>query len=136
VNLRDLHDIVEDWFNESGLNHQIVFPLNMEEGGQSALEKLDQHETRISFHITLDQDSDSDILFSILYAQSIELSIEDDPQTISYNDFDYSDFIDYCSDALSAIDTSATFEFDHIGGDVDSNTEYIDFYFTINYLEE
>jgi hypothetical protein len=135
VEIAQLQEIVQVWFDESGLTESVF------QAGFSGLDNINESD-KICYVITLTKDSDTEILFNILYARSITLETIElehtSEQQIQYEDYDYSDFIGNASDALVNNTDLAeyVFEFDHVGGDSGDNKIYVDLYFKINPKDE
>jgi hypothetical protein len=135
VEISDLHDVVQEWFDNCGLN------CTMFDAHFADFDAAD-HPAKVDYDISLVKDSDAAALFNILYARDITVEVDDPYEEesdshIEYDDFDYSDFIDFAANALeeNPVFKDCNIEFDRVGGDINEGDEWTDLYFKIKYPE-
>lgn len=90
------------------------------------------------FSLKFEKNSDTSLLFNVLYARSIQSQLVDDIDEtyIEYSDFDYESIFYVIETAISEIDPNVEISFDHTGGDVNSDIEYLDLYYHFKYDSE
>jgi hypothetical protein len=86
------------------------------------------------FSITLYKNSNAETLFNIMFARAITLlNVSNYEETIDYiidyEDYDYSAITDFIDQTIMHIAPDYDFSFDHIGGETQSDKEFLDLYY-------
>jgi hypothetical protein len=118
-------DIVAIYLNEKDI-------LNRLDDILTDLEEKDS--VTKDFSITLYKNSNAETLFNVIFARGIQfIDVSNDEETIDYiidyEDFDYSAITDFIDQTIMHIAPDYDFSFDHIGGETQSDKEFLDLYY-------
>jgi hypothetical protein len=137
VDEKNLQEMVKSWLNDLDLIAANIFLPDLE-----ITEKIDkliaEKETKFCFSLKLNREANSETLFNVLYAtirfaQKDDLNCIAENEQIEYVDYDYSDFTEMITSALSEYDEIEAAIFSHTSRETQSTEEFIDFYYTIRY---
>jgi hypothetical protein len=119
-------DLVAIYLTESDIQQRInVIKEELKESEEDHIIK--------DFSLEFVNDSHASVLFNVMFARQVSLlDINDnEPGTeykIEYEDYEYTEIFDKINDCLDNI-IEFEYEYDHTGGDVGNNAEYLELYY-------
>jgi hypothetical protein len=121
-------DLVAIYLTESDIQQRI----------QTIVQELSESEDESivkDFSLEFVNDSNASVLFNVMFARQLALeNVSNDPEIveniIEYEDYDYTLIFDKINDCLEFCEQNGfEYEYDHIGGDVSNNSEYLELYY-------
>jgi hypothetical protein len=131
VDEKNLQDVVKSWVSDLDLDVAKIF-LDATSIKEKLESKIAEQEEKIYFSIQLEKSGNANTLFNTLFAR--EITISPDTDAMNYEDYDYCDLMTFIEDQFTQF-TTVEITHNHVGGDADSNTEYLDFNYDIEYKE-
>ena len=131
VDISNLQELMKTIINEFYDDSEIAGLFMNVDYIREKIETAIRDQSKLNCAITLERNSDLTMLFTLYFAQSISTTRYDLENELQYEDFDYSEFIDMIESELENNPSIDSFEKCNVGGEVQSEQEYIDIYYQI-----